>query len=433
MANRFYADFDVECLPRDRTDGDHRTPFQVDRDRIVYTPAFRRLQAKTQVFQSGEFDFYRTRLTHSIEVARIGRSICEYLNGSSSQLKVDFYIDPDLVEAAGLAHDLGHPPFGHIGERKLNELMAEFGGFEGNAQTLRMITELIFEQEMKSIGMCPTRAFLDSILKYKVLRSEAAAGHGGAEKPKRNPRNRFLYDDQEQYRAFALGSGGGATPLPSPTELNGLRSIECQIMDWADDTAYSLHDILDGMQAGFISTGLLHKWTEQNACSGEELALVAGIVEAYGEGFLQARFGSKVGSFIRACRLSSREGFLADRTNRYRFALEIDACTLRECGLYKRIAADLIFSSPSIQQIEFKGGHVLDRLFAAFSTQSERPGDLRLNILPPGFARKVEQSHSSRKRMRIICDFLASMTDGLAIRTYKRLYDPDFGSILDLV
>ncbi|MBI1754685.1 dNTP triphosphohydrolase, partial [Candidatus Azambacteria bacterium] len=162
--NTFYSDFDTECWGETRH-SDYRTPFEVDRDRIIHSSAFRRLQAKTQVFLSGEYDFYRTRLTHSLEVAQIGRSICKFLVKQSPLLSDEFYIDSDLVEAVCLSHDLGHPPFGHSGEKILNALMATFGGFEGNAQTLRMITEIIFSGNGERKGMAPTRAFLDGVLK----------------------------------------------------------------------------------------------------------------------------------------------------------------------------------------------------------------------------------------------------------------------------
>jgi hypothetical protein len=160
--------------------GDFRTAFQIDRDRVLHTPTFRRLQNKTQVFWSGEYDFYRTRLTHSLEVAQIGKSICHWLKSrADGPLAPDFFIDPDLVEAICLSHDLGHPPFGHAGERTLNHLMRGYGGFEGNAQTLRLLTERIFSA--KRSGMDPTRAFLDGVLKYKTLWSELnTAGTGAA-------------------------------------------------------------------------------------------------------------------------------------------------------------------------------------------------------------------------------------------------------------
>src|SRR5215216_5849499 len=120
MTNRFYNAFDQETQTETRK-ADYRSAFQIDRDRIIHAHAFRKLQSKTQVFLSGEYDFYRTRLTHSMEVAQIGRSICTYLRSRGAPLRSDFYIDSDLVEAVCLAHDLGHPPFGHSGERTLQE------------------------------------------------------------------------------------------------------------------------------------------------------------------------------------------------------------------------------------------------------------------------------------------------------------------------
>jgi len=181
MLNGFYSDFDVERCLGGASGGDFRTPFQIDRDRVLHTPTFRRLQNKTQVFWSGEYDFYRTRLTHSLEVAQIGKSVCYWLKTRpGGPLGDGFFIDPDLVEAICLSHDLGHPPFGHAGERTLNHLLREAGGFEGNAQTLRILTERIFSA--KRTGMNPTRAFLDGVLKYKSMWTELRAATGAASK-----------------------------------------------------------------------------------------------------------------------------------------------------------------------------------------------------------------------------------------------------------
>ena len=238
MKNDFYGAFDTEVCGRARKP-DYRTPFQVDRDRIIHSSAFRKLQSKTQVFLSGEYDFYRTRLTHSLEVAQIGRSICHFLQAQKkSPLRDDFYIDADLVEAVCLSHDLGHPPFGHAGERKLHEIMREHGGFEGNAQTLRLLTEILWTSDGKgSDGMAPTRAFLDGVLKYKSLFSETP-----------DEDHHFIYTEQVPFRSFVFGADGLPAGLEPGPALNKFRSIECQIMDWADDTAYSLHDISDGVQ-----------------------------------------------------------------------------------------------------------------------------------------------------------------------------------------
>ncbi|HWB86337.1 MAG TPA: dNTP triphosphohydrolase [Bryobacteraceae bacterium] len=243
--NGFYQSFDTETIDGPRTPDQIRTPFQHDRDRVIYTSAFRRLQAKTQVFRSGEYDFYRTRLTHSIEVAQIGRGICNYLKKTGSLLSNDFYIDPDLVEACCLAHDIGHPPFGHAGEKSLHRLMKAFGGFEGNAQTLRLLTETIFSDGPKRAGMNPTRAFIDGVLKYKTLFSH------------RKKEKHFIYDDQERFLRFVNGGTTQDCSISRAAEDNPAqdqrKSIECQIMDWADDTAYSLGDLIDGIRAKFIT------------------------------------------------------------------------------------------------------------------------------------------------------------------------------------
>src|SRR5210317_1416636 len=206
MRNRFYGAFDTERSSGRGPGEDFRTSFQIDRDRVLHTPAFRRLQSKTQVFWSGEYDFYRTRLTHSLEVAQIGRSICHWLAHSSELLRPDYFIDPDLVEVVCLSHDLGHPPFGHAGERSLNYLMKDYGGFEGNAQTLRLLTDRIFSQSRK--GMDPSRAFLDGVLKYKSLWSELKTTKG------KLPKNHFLYDSQSEDLSWAMGGNDFPAELP---------------------------------------------------------------------------------------------------------------------------------------------------------------------------------------------------------------------------
>ncbi|RKZ18956.1 deoxyguanosinetriphosphate triphosphohydrolase, partial [bacterium] len=191
MTNTFYNDFDRQELePRDP---DYRSVFQRGKDRLIHNAAFRRLQAKTQVFLSGEYDFYRTRLTHSIEVSQIAGSIARSLNAGSPTLGPDFHIDTALVESCALAHDIGHPPFGHAGEAALHKLMRPWGGFEGNAQTLRLITEIIFTSGRSRRGMNPTRAFMDGVLKYKTLYCEG-----------NDPERHFLFDDQKRYLDFVF-------------------------------------------------------------------------------------------------------------------------------------------------------------------------------------------------------------------------------------
>lgn len=426
MLNRFYGEFDCEHLPGKRPENDHRTPFQIDRDRVLFSSAFRQLQSKTQVFQSGEYDFYRTRLTHTIEVARIARSIAEYLNQTSDRLRQDFFIDPDLVEAVGLAHDLGHPPFGHIGERKLNELMGPFGGFEGNAQTLRILTRLIYARPERPSGMKPTRAFLDGILKYKALHRECR--QPGADET--FPENHFLYDDQAGVRQFVFPDW----PENDLSEtLSSLKSIECQIMDWADDTAYSLHDIVDGIKARFITPDSLRAWSDNQAdLSSFQLQTLDDLIEEIRSGGYEPRTSIWIGQFIQACRLAPADSPLAAETNRHRFRLEVDPRVREVCSLHKRIAFDLIFKSPPLQQIEFKGGHLLTRLFNAYVDHHLGKVARPLRLLPEPISLWIANETDPVARRRLLCDHLSSLTDGQAIRAYKRLFEPGFGSLMDL-
>ncbi|MEX2381899.1 MAG: dNTP triphosphohydrolase [Opitutales bacterium] len=421
MDNRFYCSFDESSLKEKRRD-DYRSPFQVNRDRIIHSHAFRRLQSKTQVFLSGEYDFYRTRLTHSMEVAQVGRSICHYLRHREDPLSQEFFIDSDLVEAACLAHDLGHPPFGHIGERALHRLLKPHGGFEGNAQTLRILTEIIYQNESRCHGMNPTRAFLDGVLKYKAL-------HGELE----DPESHFLYDEQETYRSFVFDS----RILPSEwnndeKSVNGLRSIECQIMDWADDTAYSLNDIVDGVRAGFLTFQKIEKWAAGNHLHGGAAEGVDALLRAIREDRMEPVFATKIGDFIKACHLAPQQNFLSDLTNRYRYRLVVDPEIQAEAEAYKQMAFAIIFQSPQLQQIEYKGGLILSQLFRALCENYLEQPRFPIRFLPPAVSVLIEREEEPRAKVRRLADFLASMTDGMAIRMYKRLFNPDFASITEI-
>lgn len=421
MENRFYNAFDRESLNGESLrETDYRTVFQANRDRIIHTSAFRRLQSKTQVFFSGEYDFYRTRLTHSIEVSQIGRSICASLRAKCDQLSDDYFIDSDLVEAACLAHDLGHPPFGHSGERTLNDLMRPYGGFEGNAQTLRLLTETIFSGRRE--GMNPCRAFLDSTLKYKTLYSELD-----------EPENHFLYDFQEPYLDFV--NGGQPFPseaLPPGKTRDGFRSIECHIMDWADDTAYSLNDLADSINAGFINVEKLERWAASKSLTGESARHVDELIASIREKRVEGRLGWKIGTFIASCELTEESNFLSGTSNRYRYGLKVDPRVREEAELYKAIALDLVFLSQEMHQLEFKSGKLLSDLFRVLEDRYIK-GKGRLHLLPEAEEAAIASADTAERRARVVCDVVAAMTDGFATRTYKRLFDADFGSIGDLV
>lgn len=435
MKNHFYQAWDQERMVEEpRLDEDYRTAFQVDRDRVLYTASFRRLQNKTQVFWSGEHDFYRTRLTHSLEVAQIGRSICAWLQARrQGPLDEAHWIDTDLVEAACLSHDLGHPPFGHAGERSLNHLMTQHGGFEGNAQTLRLLVDRIFAH--KGTGMNPSRAFVDAILKYKTLWTELRGAGGEA------PPHHFLYDAQHLVLDWVMGGNDFPMECTPGKARDSFRSLECQVMDWADDTAYSLNDLADGVRAGFLTPDRIQLWGERN---GEELApesSLGKLIEAVRRGRIDAFVGKRIGQYIQATRLEERVNCLSHMSLRYRYALQIDAEQQRESAMFKRLAYEAVFLLPQLKQLECKGHAMLKQMWLLLWQRYVEPGHIdgqKFQLLPEAAAVGLEASMRGGNReeaeiARRLCDFLADLTDGEAVRLYQRLFSPAYGSIHDWV
>ncbi|HXP84403.1 MAG TPA: dNTP triphosphohydrolase [Bryobacteraceae bacterium] len=424
MTNEFYTAFDTDVWEEKRSATPDRTPFQQDRDRIIHTYAFRRLQGKTQVFKSGEYDFYRTRLTHSLEVAQIGRGVCNRLQSLSPLRSRDFHIDEDLVEASCLAHDIGHPPFGHAGETSLNRLMRPYGGFEGNAQTLRLVAETIFSSDGKRRGMKPTRAFLDSILKYKTLWDESPTP----------PRRHFLFSDQAPLINFVTGD------KPHSAARRNL-SIECQIMDWADDTAYCLGDLMDGVASRFINIQNLEQWAGLNEtllADGDNSRALECVLSNLKQQSMSRHIALLIGEFIHATALSEETTEMDGVTNRYRFRLQIDNCYKQQCALFKAIVKDLVFKTSQVQQLELKGNMILGRLFNCYRKQylKQSGSDKEaLHLLPADTHALVVSvpRKETNHRARLICDHIAGMTDDFASRTYRRMFEAGFGSIVDLV
>lgn len=423
MKNNFYNDFDYTRLKESARGNEYRTHFQIDRDRIIHSSEFRRLQGKTQVFLPGEYDFYRTRLTHSIEVAQIGRSVCNYIFKQHKDLFNDkFYIDSDLVESVCLTHDLGNPPFGHAGERKLNVLMKDYGGYEGNAQTLRSITETFYRDDTKRRGMNPTRAFIDGIMKYKRLYSSFDA-----------PFNHFLYDEQDDYLKFITGNENIKEKL-SQDEINSFRSIECQIMDWADDTAYAINDLVDSISGGFLTIEKIACWLKMNEENLDtfEISLVNEMLEWMKAGKFKAKFGSQIGDFIQAVSVEKTENFLSGKTNRYCYTLKVDDKISGKASLYKRISVELVFQSAQLHQIEFKGNMMIEKLFSLFEENYIKTNS-RIKLLPDFDDKYIRSENDPNKKARMICDYMSGMTDSYAMRTYRRLFDSGYGSMVEVL
>jgi dGTPase len=357
-----------------------------------------------------------------MEVAQIGRSICAFLLSRGDPLSDDFFIDSDLVEASCLSHDMGHPPFGHSGERTLQELMKRRGGFEGNAQTLHLLCETIYQNESGVKGMQPTRALLDGILKYKKLYTEFPTP----------PLSHFIYDTQSPVRDWVFDGAKIPGPLMRGNALNDFKSVECQIMDWADDAAYSLNDIVDGVRAGFLTVERIERWADGETIGAAEQRHLDTLYDAIRRDRLENTFSHKIGTFIQACRLKERDNFMAEKTNRYKYDLIIDETARSEADFFKKMANDIIFESPQLEQLEHKARVILMALYNAIWSNYAERNERVIRILPPNISRLIEAEKTQDGKARRICDFLAGQTDGMVVRTYRQLFDAEFGSFRDL-
>jgi dGTPase len=392
----------AESPKRARNPG--RGPFQRDRARVLHSAALRRLAAKTQVVEVGSGDFPRTRLTHSLECAQIGRESAGVLG-----------CDPDLVDAACLAHDLGHPPFGHNGESALATFAAGCGGFEGNAQSLRLLTRL--EAKMPGAGLNLTRATLDATLKYPW--------------PARPGQVKFgVYADDADVFAW-IRSGA------PPEKL----CLEAQLMDWADDVAYSVHDLEDGLQAGMITLGALRDPAEQKTVAAltadeycapgsvtvDELCeVIAGLLAlpcwpAAFDGSLESMAGLKnltselIGRFCssaQAATLGARPPGV--RLTRYAADLVVPRQQRLECALLKGVTAQYVMTRAGAAQTQARERELIAELAAAVLAGA--PGTLE-----PVFRAAFAAAGSDEDRLRVVVDQIASLTDTSAIAWHGRL------------
>jgi dGTPase len=394
-----------------RTSG--RGPFTRDRARVLHSAALRRLAAKTQVVAVGEGDFPRTRLTHSLECAQIGRELGAALG-----------CDPDLVDAACLAHDLGHPPFGHNGESALARLAAGCGGFEGNAQSLRLLTRL--EAKAPGAGLNLTRATLDATLKYPWLApgapgAAAAAGDGG-------PGKYGAYAADAEVFAWIRA---GAPP--------GRPCFEAQVMDWADDVAYSVHDLEDGLHAGLIRLDQLRDPAERAPVAELTLAAycppgwvtLAELSEVFTRllelEFWPGRFdggpaaaaavkdltSELIGRFCGAAEEATRPAGAPPLT-RYDADLVVPRQQRLECALLKGVTAHYVMTRPGAAALQAREREVITELTRAVLAGA--PGTLDRT-----FAAAFAAAGSDDSRRRVVIDQIASLTDTSALAWHQRL------------
>ncbi len=401
---RNYTDKDQERFLFEPAKRPGRTEFMRDRARVIHSAALRRLAAKTQVAVPWENDFQRTRLSHSLECAQIGRELGESLGA-----------DPDLLETACLSHDLGHPPFGHNGEEALAEVAKDFGGFEGNAQSFRLLTRIeakTVDEDGKTVGLNLTRASLDAATKYPWPRAI-------------NPRKFGVYDDDvEIFNWMRQGA-------PSDRKC-----IEAQIMDWSDDCAYSVHDLEDAIFVGQVKVDnfdrdfdILHKEMQDgygSTATKEEAATALQRLQQlscwprYYDGShrslarLKDSTSQLIGRFVLAAELETRKVHGNGPLQRYEADLVIPREQEVEVDFLKAVAGHYLINAAISQERYAKQQIVIKELVEMLHKHAAK-------ALDSIFVKDWESSSDETSRMRIIIDQVASLTDPGAYSLHARL------------
>jgi dGTPase len=437
-----------------------RSPFKKDYSRLLHAPAFRRLQGKTQLFPGSESDFFRNRLTHSLEVAQIATGVAERLNALlTDSEQPTLMLDVDLVAFAGLAHDLGHPPFGHNGEKALDECMRNYGGFEGNAQTLHILACVEKKGVINSDGQIISNFGLDlcyrtlaSVVKYDALIPKCRKPNAKLEKG--------YYGDEEELVKTIKNK-------VAPGFVGKFKTVECQIMDLADDIAYSTYDLEDSMHANFVTPlslmdalikndsirgNVLRKTndslTENDYPRINEAELLQHAVAIFGaqafstpqvklppeasDDFRNAALGVELLSANRSIstdgvyRSRFTAGRVGDLIDRVEFTLndeypalskvQLTRDALLNVEILKHLNFELVIVSSRMAVVEFRGKQLVQDIFTALRTSNGAllPDDWRLLY-------QTAKSNSVFKAERVLCDFIAGMTDRYAAEFHSAI------------
>jgi len=399
-----YSESDQERFLYEPAKRPGRTEFMRDRARVIHSAALRRLAAKTQVAVPWENDFQRTRLSHSLECAQIGRELGESLGA-----------DPDLLETACLSHDMGHPPFGHNGEEALAEVAAPCGGFEGNAQSFRLLTRIeakTVDNNGKSMGLNLTRASLDAATKYPWASAE-------------NPRKFGVYDDDvEIFNWVRQGAPAGR------------KCIEAQIMDWSDDCAYSVHDFEDAIFAGQVTVQnfdndfeiLYSEMTNSygsDATKDEAAAALTRLqqLSCWPINFdrshrslarLKDTASQLIGRFVLSAELETRKVHGDGPLTRYSANLEIPRDQKIEVDFLKSVAGHYLIGASASQERYAKQQIVIHELVDMLFTAAPKE-------LDPIFEDDWKVATTDAQRLRVVVDQIASLTDPGAYALHAHL------------
>jgi dGTPase len=421
---------------------DHRSPYQRDRARILHSAAFRRLQAKTQVLGVGMNDFYRTRLTHSLEVSQIGTGICAQLKQKYPQL-ISLLDSMSLIESLCLAHDIGHPPFGHGGEVALNYMMRNDGGFEGNGQTFRILTAL--EPYTQFYGMNLCRRTLLGILKYPACHAELYQSHPKPEvsnyrqlKPSQWQPVKGIYDEDQPIVDWVLSPLSLAdrkrflatkTVDPGEHKRTLYKSLDCSIMELADDTAYAIHDLEDAIVMGIVTQAMWQQDVVDKLTSSrdpwieQEFATIGDKLFSTAHHLRKDAIGTLVNGFVTAITIDDNPDF-DEPLLRYNAALEPpfqEALDILKQFVYWRV-----IRKPEIQMLEYKGQQIVMELFEAFASDPQR-------LLPLNTQERWQTTCATDGNShRVIADYISGMTDEFAARLHQHLFSARVGSLIDL-
>lgn len=410
-AQSLYAEHDTaRFLPEEHDN--RRSDFARDRARLLHSSALRRLAAKTQVLSPTQgLDFARNRLTHSLEVAQVGRELATSLG-----------LDPDVVDTACLAHDLGHPPFGHNGERALSTWASDIGGFEGNAQTLRVLTRIepkVFGSDGRSYGLNLTRASLDASCKYPWPDTRSVADPSGREK------FGFYRDDIEAFTWLREGAPDGQL------------CIEAQVMDLSDDIAYSVHDFEDAIVAGYVDVAALGARENHDDLVDSMFAWIGGehdhdeLIAAFdrldslgpwmdswdgsrlAQGRLKNLTSQLIGRFAGAAVRATRESSPTERLVRFSAAMVVPREIQAEIAVLKGIVAAFVMSKNTRQPIYAQQREILTELADSLLHAPDQ--------LDAGFSSDWRTATTDAERKRAVVDQVASLTDQSAMSWHERL------------
>jgi dGTPase len=400
---------------------DHRDSYERDRTRVIHCSAFRRMQRKTQILSPQTGDFHRTRLTHSLEVASIGVSIARNLaaNPSAAVLRALLPSD-DLINTICLLHDIGHPPFGHGGETALNYMMRDYGGFEGNGQTLRLVTKV--DSSYGEFGLDLTRRTLLGILKYPVAYSVLRAPHVPEDSHLADWLPPKGYFDTEQLEVeWLLSPFSNAdrqlfqmlarTPEHLTHGKAAFHGFDCSIMDIADDIAYGVHDLEDAIhlhliQREAIDTPVFRALVRESALTSTADQLLDSLF-ASTERVRKQAIGELVNYFITSVQVTQVDARFENQLFAYNIILSPVARQLLDHCI--QLIYDQVIDSASARACEHEGQQVIMRLFTAMRHEPIR-------WLPPEAYQLYAQATEDASAMRVICDTIACMTDESARR-----------------